>query len=358
MKTYQELEEPLLKAQGCTGKKVKKEYVNRVKKCAETEFAIQKEIEDSIKNEASLQREINQKRQQLNQLVTQKYEVIYAKEIEEIQKSKDVAEIAKEMYNCMLQRKKKVDKNIMIWNQRIHVKDMDVFYTDANDVGKSMKLNNVKVWSTDAYNVELAIAQLINKFIQMDKINVEASLYKRTVTCAVTSMGDSRTVDMQHDTEIIYSEKIVEGAKQQANGPLSADEFAQKVLNSKNSEVIAEWLIKHVEECLTKIDKDPSNKFFELPFEVTVYPKMVTFEKRLGRAEREERFEFETNNMQTLSNENMCVGLAKALVTLVKLGLKENHELSEIKEMQWDNRVKLIFREINPEYTGMRGWED
>ena len=81
MKNYEELKTALMASQNLKNKKAKdyKEKERRVEQCVQMELLIQREIDESIKKDNSLMAEIAKRQELLNKLVTEKYQLIYAR---------------------------------------------------------------------------------------------------------------------------------------------------------------------------------------------------------------------------------------------------------------------------------------
>ncbi|MBR5597860.1 MAG: hypothetical protein IKW30_10690 [Lachnospiraceae bacterium] len=362
MKSFKERQKVLMDAAGINSSE--KSLIRQIDKCVELELAIAKEIEEAVKQEAPIIEEITRENIKLNQVVQEKFHLIFEEDIKRIQQNKFIVAVAQNLYKEVLKNKNEAEKNSMSIDAYLlvvgFVNACKVLYRVGD--GNMRDENTVDLKFPDTlrsqceYVAELAIIQLVEKFFQLDRTNVEVFCEKRSVNYIVD--GGYANVDTEKHIKITFTEKVDAVVKQQAEKIMTANEFAQKVLNSKNTEKVAEWLVKNVEVCLENVDKEPSNKFIELPFELAVYEKMVVFETKNKEECIEEKFEFEANNMQRLLGDDMCIGLAKAIVTLLKLKLKENHEFADIKDVQMGNKYKLAYHEINSEYSGLTGWEE
>ena len=153
-----------------------------------------------------------------------------------------------------------------------------------------------------------------------------------------------------------FAESGIPTQKVETAGSLTEDDFAQKMLEGKNTDVIAEWMADKIDALLMELPMEAHNKFKELHFEYTVLERKVQLEVDLADEKVEENFAFEENHMSFLNGEVMCRGLAKALMTLVQLKLNNRHEFADIKYVQIGNKYKVTYQEMNMEYTGVSEW--
>ena len=155
---------------------------------------------------------------------------------------------------------------------------------------------------------------------------------------------------------IRFTEEGISAVKLNVENTFTEDDVANKMLEGKNADKIAEWIADKVDELLLKTPVESHVKFKVFYFEYTVLARKVLLEANVADEKVEESFGFEENHMSILSDEVMRRGLARALTTIVQLKLNNRHEYADIKYVQIGSKYKVSFQEMNAEYSGIDSW--
>ena len=334
MMTYEELKTALMDSQNVKNKKDKnyKEKERQVEQCVQMELAIQREIEESIKNDNLLMAEISKKQEQLNKLVTEKYQLIYADEIEKLKEKKEIVDAAQKNFDYAVNLKEK-SNNVME-----HTCTLGETCYSANE--------------------EYAILQLTQQLFQQAKVDIEVHYTNRPAVWVDTKSEEGMSGGYVYATTnepryLTFREKVDSKVQQQAEKKMTADQFAQLVLNTQNTEKIVEWICGLVEANLNQLDRSQNVKFIDFKFVIKVYEKEVNVESigfSIGI------YTFSEHNMQLLYGREMCDGLAKALAIMTRISIIENHELADVQMYPVEGGYNIVYHEMNPDYAGMTGW--
>lgn len=228
-----------------------------------------------------------------------------------------------------------------------------------------------------SYSKYCAIGNCVTKIVKASKTNMTVSYQVAPLFFSVDAGWNSDDLSFENNIKMAsgdesnalprlivpeikilfdFAESGIPTQKVETAGSFSEDDFAQKMLEGKNTDVIAEWMADKIDALLVELPMEAHNKFKELHFEYTVLERKVQLEVDLTDGKVEENFAFEENHMSFLNGEVMCRGLAKALMTLVQLKLNNRHEFADIKYVQIGNKYKVTYQEMNMEYTGVSEW--
>lgn len=399
MRTYDEIKKGQLKLWGRDKKIfIEQEWKDYIEERTQREVALWERIESVIAWEKERKQTIEKKMIAVTEHMVnacREKQQIFISELEQLPETMKVAET---VYATVVEEKITKKENRFSYDQYVSVitardgiaihyspsgrRETKIYGLDSKCVNTLYELarkneliakSDLEIYSKNS--LLIAIGKNIDKLVQADNKGILFTPPEEDMrTIKIWVWDDSEGIEknskaindadgdfkvkfegLTNGTTLHYKEKNVATSRVENMSTMSEEDFAQKVVGSRNTEVVSEWIVEKVEKALETVAVGSHNRYKEIQFSFTIYEKQVELEIEQGKQMQKSVFDFAKHQMSFLNGDVMCKGLAKAVMSVTQLKFNE-YALADIKYVQFGKRYKVVYQEINSEYTGVSDW--